>query len=274
MRNYANDQTQTLSVLWSHRRVGLFWDLLVAYANQDLSTPQSWIRAGLPEPTPAYRSAFDKTAHLLLASRLIPGLSYVEPDYDPYEGMFEEDRSGKILRTASRQLRQGSKMFKDALTWICLQGKPRPLRFMRASDASKFPLAVLGRYPTISAEDERFVEYLEKRGVYASKRKLRLMNDRLLLCLDRPRNVVDLFCAFIVEQCAGNASKELPLRHCANIECGRFFLVARKTGKFCSDNCRAKSYWTREKRRKYMRKWRLAKLSPGIRRKKAKDDSQ
>lgn len=274
MRNHANDQVHTLSVFWSRKRVGLFWALLVAYVNKDLYAPQSWIRAGLPEPTPAYKSAFDEIAHLLLASRLIPGLACIEPDYDPYEGMFEEDRSGEILRTASRQLRQDSKMFKDTLVWICSQEKPRPLRFMRASDALKCPRAVEGRYPTITAEDEQFVDYLEKRGVRAFKWSLRWMDGRLLLCPDRPRNLVDLFCAFMVEQCAGKLPKELPVRRCASVGCGRFFLVARRSGKFCSDNCRVKSYWTREKRRKYMRKWRLAQLSPDVRRKKAKDHSQ
>jgi|HubBroStandDraft_1064217.scaffolds.fasta_scaffold04769_13 hypothetical protein len=254
--------------------VALFWELLVAYANADSQFPRRWAKLGGVELVPSHESTFDRIARLLLASGIVVGLPRVDPDFDPDEPGDPGDRTDKIFRTTSNQLKRQHEMFKSTLAWLCSPKKvnARGVReIQRIREASMALIA--GRCPMISEEDEKIVCYLEKHGVSSAKRRVAFFRGfhsdrRLFLNSDRWIQAVDPFCAFLVEQCVGMPLKDLPAKLCARRECGRFFVPAKRTRRFCSDNCRAMNFWTPKKRREYMQKWRLGKLPPGVRRRK------
>jgi hypothetical protein len=288
MRNYSKhgrSQIWRSSVVRSVEEIDLFWELLVAYANLDAEVPKRWKNLSWIELVPAHKSSFDRLAHLLLASGLVLGLSQIEAEFDPNEPGIPEDLTQQIFHTTSKQLKHQHAVFKKVLTWLCSP------KIATSPDIRKFTIRkmkkihprgtgalVWGRYPTIDEEDERMVAYLEKHSILSSGRRLYLLTSsqgkrRLVVLPDRWRDAVDPFCAFVLEQSLGKQSKELPVRVCARRVCGRFFLPARNTGKFCSDSCRATDFWTAPKRREYMRMYRLGKLSRGARRKKSRQPS-
>jgi hypothetical protein len=259
--------------------VPLFWELLVAYANADAQVPRRWAKLSRIELVPLNETPFDRIARLLLSSDIVAGLPHVDADFNPNELGDPGDRTHKIFRTTSSQLNLHHELFKSMLAWLCSPKKikARDVReFQRKRKASAALIA--GRYSMISEEDEKTVRYLEKHGVFSVKRKLYFLRGfrpdrRLIVYSDRWRHAVDPFCAFLVEQCEGSALSALPIKICTRSECGRFFIPAKKTRKFCSDNCRARNFWNPQKRRAYMQKWRLKQLPPGVRRRKNKGTS-
>jgi hypothetical protein len=173
-------------------------------------------------------------------------------------------------------------MFRRALAWLCspkIGWEPSVLemkKLWRAKNPSGGggPVVLVpGRFPMISAEDERFVGYLEKHGALSSKPHLYLLrpfqaDGRLVLYADRWKDAVDPLCIFLLQQCSEKLSTDLPVGLCARPECGRFFLPVRKTRKFCSNSCRARNHGTPESRREYMKRWYALQRLPGQRRRK------
>jgi hypothetical protein len=256
--------------------VALFWELLVAYANADSQIPRRWAKLTGIELVPSHELPFDRIARLLLASGIVVGLPHVDANFDPDELGDPGDRTDKIFRTTSSQLKRYHEVFKSTLAWLCSPKKVkardvREIQLIRRASSA----LIAGRYPMISEEDEKMVRFLEKHGVFSVKRKLCFLRGfrpdrRLTLYSDRWKQAVDPFCAFLVEQCIGKAFTELPAKLCARRGCGHFFVPAKRTGQFCSDSCRAMNFWTPKKRREYMQRWRLKQLSPGVRRRKMK----
>ncbi len=288
MRNYRKHGRNEIwhsSVVRSPEEIALFWELLVAYANTDTQVPHRWNGLSWIELVPQHKSPFDLFAHLMLASGLVLGLSQIEAEFDPNEPGIPEDLTQQIFRTTSEQLKHQHTIFKKVLTWLCSREiatspdiRKFTIREMKKIRPRGTGALIWGRYPTIGEGDERIIAYLEKHSVLSSMRRLYLLTSpqgerRLVALPDRWGNAVDPFCAFLVEQSLGKQSKELPVKVCARRACGRFFLPARNTGKFCSDSCRATDFWTAPKRREYMRTYRLGKLSPGARRKKSRQPS-
>jgi len=278
-RNYGTARFRQSSVVSPPTSPRYFWDLLVAYANTDLRTPsswQEWEKAVWQSavPSSSYKSPFERIAHLLLSSDIVYGLPYIDAKADLKEWRehpFSEDREDKILATAAKELRKHHRIFRNVLKWICARKVPCDIRTMKGSakSAARGKPTQWGRYPTISAADERFVAYLERHGVLSSTRRLFLISGRLVSYPKRWASAIDPFCAFLVEQCAGRTHRDIPVRVCARPMCRRFFVFTRNTGKFCKASCRASNYWTRGKRKEYMREYRLKKLPPGVRRNKA-----
>jgi hypothetical protein len=259
--------------------VALFWELLVAYANAESQVPRRWAKLRGIELLPSYESPFDGIARLLLASDIVVGLPHVDADFDPDGPGDPGDRTDKIFRAASSQLKRHHKMFKSTLAWLCSPNKARARAVRDLQRIRNVSTALIaGRYPMISEEDEKIVRYLEKHGVSSVERTLCFLRGfrpdrRLALYSDRWKQAIDPFCAFIVEQCVGRPLTDLPAKLCARRECGRFFVPAKRTRQFCSDSCRAMNFWTPKKRREYMQRWRLKRLSPGVLRRKMKASS-
>jgi hypothetical protein len=256
--------------------VALFWELLVVYANADSQVPRRWAKLSRIELVPLREPPFDRIARLLLSSDIVAGLPHVDADFDPAEPGEPWDRTDKIFRAMSNQLKRHHEMFKSTLAWLC---SPKTVKAPGVREIQRIRKAstalIAGRYPMISEEDEKIVRYLEKHGVFSVKRKLCFLrvfrpDRRLALYSDRWKQAIDPFCAFLVEQCVGKGFTELPAKLCARRGCGHFFVPAKRTGQFCSDSCRAMNFWTPKKRREYMQKWRLSKLPSGVRRRKMK----
>jgi hypothetical protein len=263
MRSHDKNGSSTLSVFRSSERIELFWELLVAYANSDSQVPRRWAKLGGIEALPAHTSSFDRVTHLLLASELISGLPSIGADVNPYESGDPADRTDDIFHGVSNQLRRHHEMFNKTLSWLC---SPK----IRKVPAGRIGALTTPRYLTMNEEDEPFIRYLETHGVRSVKRRVRVVgfskkDRRMVLYVEWWRNPIDPFCVFLLEQCVGRPSGELRVKLCARRSCGRFFLPVRNTAKFCSDSCRATKFWTPKKRRKYMREWRLKRLSPGTR---------
>jgi hypothetical protein len=262
--------------------IDLFWDLLVAYANADPHVPRRWEKFTWTKLVPAHNSPFDRIAHFLFASGLVFGFPQIPAEFDPDEPGIPEDCTDHIFRTTSKQLKHHHEMFKSTLTWICspsidwIPDIREMSRLWRAKnpDAPAGPVVLTaGRYPMISEEDERIVAYLEKHAVLSVRRQLYLDDRILIVHPDRWKVAIDPFCAFLLEQSLGKPLSELPVKLCARRTCGRFFLPAKNTGKFCSDSCRARNFWTPVKRSEYMREYRQRNFPLGVQKKKMKEKS-
>jgi hypothetical protein len=291
MRNNAKSVIRQSSVVPSPDWIDLVWGLLIAYANADVRVPPGWAKSYLTAEVvaciPSYECPFERIAHLLLSSGVF-GDAAIPPDFNKDRPELlallrakrstvpdcytKEMRGWHIFKKTSKNLEDQHRIFKDTLKWLC-SPKSRCTNVREVEKhLRKFGQAFWDRYPE-GTTDRRFLRYLATHGVLEFERRPRVLGRRVFL-LARWKHPIDPFCAFLLEQCVGKLPMELPVRFCARPECGRFFAFFRNTAKFCSASCRARSHGTPEKRREYMRRWRLKKApSPGVQRRKMKKAS-
>jgi hypothetical protein len=279
------------SVVTSPEWVPLIWELLIAYANADRKVPSGWNRSEWTLETakcaPAYQSPFDRTAHMMLASGAWAFCEpVIAPDFDPnrpellehlrargtrlHDPHDEEVYASHVFRRTSKELKDEHRDFRRTLKWLCSLKAHGSDRREVERHLRKFGIVLEDRLPT-AAKDRPFLRYLETHGVLDFKRRPRVGGGALFI-LARWKHAIDPFCAFLLEQCAGKTTRELPIRICARPECDQFFMFARNTAEFCSDSCRTRSFWTPKKRREYMRNYR--KIPIVIRRRKLKQLSK
>lgn len=260
MRNHDKAAKQDSSVFpaeYPFPTPEMMWELIISYANGSLGVPEGWPTRRVP----AYKHPADYAAHLL-TNLVTQGIfeSLIPAGIDPIE-TYGDAIFLEVFRIASKELRREREPFRRALLWIWSEKKD-PL-----ATEDKWCKAYLERHGILHHKRHVFIQGILRRGDRGIRRVILLSQD--------PKHFIDLPCAFLLEQCAGKfVPDELPFRLCARRDCGRFFLPGKSTGKFCSDGCRSRNYWSPEKRRVYMREWRLKKLSPGARRKRLKEMAQ
>lgn len=167
-------------------------------------------------------------------------------DHDP------SDEESRKIRRAAQELQGSLRMFRAAMKWLC---SPKEMkRAVSSQKLRKWPGTLeAGRYPLIDRENEQFVKYFEDHGLKHLRIRAFLEGvpaTPLCLCvLPRYHHFIDLFCAFLVNECAGKAPSEMPFKVCR--QCEKLFSPQRLEAEFCSDDCRRKNFWTPERHRDY-----------------------
>lgn len=162
------------------------------------------------------------------------------------------DAEAKQIQKDVKELRAHHRKFKEAVTWLCgpkhaAHGLPQK-RLLKLHRAGKVEW---GRYPDIDSHNEDFVEYFERHGLRDFKLRASLQEGELLL-FPRLQHIVDIFCAFLINECAGKKPDDMPVKIC--LSCGKLFSVFKLKGKtrarkrHCSLNCQQAGWWTKEKR--------------------------
>jgi hypothetical protein len=138
--------------------------------------------------------------------------------------------------------------FCEAVRWLC---SPKIAVSAVSSEELKTLAATgkldWGRYPEIDQDSERFVAYFEDHGVKHFQRHLYLRDGRLL-SIWTPKHMVDLFCVFLLAECAGKTPSQMPIKLCRR--CPKLFFTdlegkARERKQFCSLTCQQVGHWTK-----------------------------
>lgn len=141
--------------------------------------------------------------------------------------------------------------FCEAVRWLCSEKVAQP----KLSPSELEALAATGqldwgRYPEIDQDSERFVAYFEDHAVKQFQQHLYLRDGRLLSTWT-PKHLVDLFCVFLLAECAGKAPSQMPMKLCRG--CDKLFFTAlegkaRDRKQFCSLQCQQGGHWTKSNR--------------------------
>jgi hypothetical protein len=138
--------------------------------------------------------------------------------------------------------------FCDAVRWLCLPKlvesalSSQELDALAASGKLDF-----GRYPEIDRDSERFVAYFEDHALKHFQRHLYLRDGRILSTWT-PKHLIDLFCVFLLAECAGKTPSQMPMKVCR--KCNKLFFTdlegkARERKQFCSLACQQGGHWTK-----------------------------
>lgn len=157
--------------------------------------------------------------------------------------------ASRIGQKAARELLEERHEFRSAMRWLCSPKDPKRWRpKARKLFPSRWPF---GRNKFISRIDEEHIRYLEAHGLEHRKREVWLMGG-LLLPIPSVDHFIDLFCSFLISECSGLDSPEMPIKICQS--CGKFFSALSLKGKarirreYCSEKCQRAKWWTPEKR--------------------------
>ena len=150
------------------------------------------------------------------------------------------DEQSTAIQRASIELQKDRSKFRAALTWLCT---PKVSQSTASLRIGQLKATDWGRYPLIDKRSEDFIRYFEHHGLKHFKTRLSLQED-MLLVTPRFAHLVDLFCACILSRSIRKKTGELPIKICPR--CKKFFLSER--GKYCSQECQWKHYWTPERR--------------------------
>jgi hypothetical protein len=163
------------------------------------------------------------------------------------------DGDSGILDTAVEQLRADHPTFRAAVKWLCSpkRAERNEAEFKAARASGKWRM---GRYPEVNSENESFLSYFEEHGLRHFKLTPLLIDGRLSLEIDRT-HLVDLFCAYLLNECNARDLAEMPLKICRR--CEKLFSSDLESAAFCSSKCREKSFWDPERKRDYnkVRRW-------------------
>lgn len=164
----------------------------------------------------------------------------------------DDDASDEELRRIQKnaqELRTSRQRFQAAVKWLVSSPKEtkpaaatKELRRLYASGKIE-----VGRFPLIDKKSEGFVKYFEDHGL--KHLRIRATLQDCLYLLPRYHHLVDLFCAFLLNECAGKALSEMPFKVCG--QCERLFSPQRLEAEYCSDKCRREKFWTPERHRDY-----------------------
>jgi len=216
--------TDTLRSISPPERV---WEIIASYANRDKDWPGKWQRAPWFATFPKFDSAFERTAFVLLGFASAPR---------------------RECRIAARDLEREHRDFTKMLVWLCTV-KPG-----RAQPNAKKKLS--GEPPLRSDVPQSIFRFIKKRAVDEFRERLTSPGGGYLPLRSGCDNAIGLLCRFVVEQAGEKMPGEIPLRICRRIGCGRFFVAHRGSAAFCSASCRAQHFWTRDKKKEYMRAYR------------------
>jgi hypothetical protein len=156
------------------------------------------------------------------------------------------DKQTGAVRKATRELLGERRRFQGAVGWLCSNKDPKPAaspqKLGKLLEAGKLEW---GRYPHIDRTSEDFIRYFEIHGLKHLRIRASLQEGRLILS-PRCIHLVDLFCAFLLNECSGKKLSEMPVKVC--LHCRRLF-APPKGAEFCTRMCQWKHYWTPERRR-------------------------
>jgi hypothetical protein len=248
IRRILHDQAEAsasngaLSAVFGKFDREIVWEFVISFCNgTQIGVP---LEESLPAvarefgPDYLYFSGLDRLAFLLLA--VTDGLRLDSETKEP------TDRQTELIGKAALELRKSRRKFRAAVTWLCspkdLRPAVSPKKLSRLLESRKLEW---GRYPHINRSSEYFIGYFENHGLKHFRIRPRLQDGRLIL---NPRCIhfVDLFCAFLLNRCAGKTLSEMPLKLCGM--CKNFFISQQSKAGFCSRDCQWRHYWTPERR--------------------------
>lgn len=171
-----------------------------------------------------------------LAELLLRALGEIHIQSEPTDEQIE------TVQRASEELRKSHLRFRAAVTWLCSPKIPKATTTptLKQLEAGKLEW---GRFPLIDKESEEFIRYFENHGLKHFKSRVSLQESRLLL-VPQTIHLVDVLCACILNNCVYKSPSEMPIKICPR--CTKCFLSQR--GKYCSEVCQWKSYWTPDRR--------------------------
>lgn len=181
-----------------------------------------------------YANSKERSNLSQLAELLLRALGEIHMQGDP------TDEQSATIQRASVELQKFRAQFRAALTWLCSSKDTNPPASL---SVERLGTVEWGRYPLIDKISENFIRYFENHGLMHFKNRLSLQEDRLLV-VPKLTHFVDLFCGCVLNRCIGKKTSELPIKICPR--CNKFFLSER--GKYCSQECQWKHYWTPERR--------------------------
>ena len=181
-----------------------------------------------------YANSKEGSALSELTELLLRALREIHIQGDP------TDEQSAAIQRASVELQKCQTKFRAALTWLCSSKNSNP---SVSVSMDQLRHVGWGRYPLIDKRSEEFIRYFENHGLKHFKNRLSLQEDRLLV-IPSFIHFVDLFCACVLSRCIGKKTSEFPIKICPR--CNKFFLSER--GKYCSQECQWKHYWTPERR--------------------------
>lgn len=195
---------------------------------------------------------FEKLA-LVLLSQVLREIPWSETQ-DP------TDEQSKAIQQAAEELQKSQGKFRAAVAWLC-----SPKTSERAGSPKEFDKLfksgelVWGRHPDIDQTSEDFVKYFENHGLKHFTIRPSLQDGRLIL-FPRCVHLVDVFCAFLLNECSDKKPSEMALKTCR--QCKKLFSSQqRKVAEFCSGKCRENNFWTPKRRRDYRYVQRLDELA-------------
>ena len=155
----------------------------------------------------------------------------------------------RIIQKVVKELQNSHNKFRAAVKWLCSSKDTKPAvspqKLINLLESGKLEW---GRYPSIDRASEDFVTYFEEHGLRHLTLSVALQDGKLLLILRR-LHFVDLFCAFLLNECAVKDPSKMPVKVCRR--CDKLFLSKRTEAGFCSDDCRRDNFWSPEKHRDY-----------------------
>jgi hypothetical protein len=211
--------------------------LIVAYFNES-DVAASAVVAGRFGTDYLFFNGVERLAWLLLA--LTEGFRFDPETREP------TDKQTAIVRKATRELLEERRKFQGAVSWLCSNKNPKPAASpQKLSKLLKEGKLEWGRYPNIDRTTEDFIRYFEIHGLKHLRIRASLQGGRLIL-VPRCIHFVDLFCAFLLNECSGKKLSEMPIKVC--LHCRQVF-APPKGAEFCTRRCQWKHYWTPERRR-------------------------
>ncbi|MGB2890292.1 MAG: hypothetical protein WBC04_21560, partial [Candidatus Acidiferrales bacterium] len=151
------------------------------------------------------------------------------------------------IQQAAEELQKSRGGFCAAVKWLCSPKPSKPVvsanRLTKLLESGKLEW---GRYPDIDESSEKVIKYFEDHGLKHFRVRPSLQDGRLIL-FPRCVHLVDLFCAFLLNECSGKRTSEMPIKTCG--QCGKLFWSPSKAAEFCSRDCQWNHYWTPERKR-------------------------
>ena len=157
------------------------------------------------------------------------------------------DRQRVSIQKTAGELQRSRDRFRAAVKWLCSPKNSKPVvppkRLAKLLESGKLEW---GRYPEIDLASENFIKYFEDHGLKHFRIRPSLQDGRLIL-FPRCIHSVDLFCAFLLNECSGKPTSEMPIKTCR--QCEKLFWSPSRVAEFCSRDCQWNHYWTPERKR-------------------------
>jgi hypothetical protein len=214
------------------------WGLVTMYCNQSYRRPEV---PDLPGIFPVYDSVFEQVSYTLnihVLHNIVPA----ETENDELSNEQEEQ-----IQKDAAELRHYHQAFRDAVTWVCsgekIARQPEPSEIQAAMKLERLNW---GRWPFVDQNSEKHLGFLETHGlkhltVTVGAQFTVTGRPAGLILLPRAKHLIDLFCAFVLGECAFKSPAEMPVRVCQRPVCGNLFLPqGRWVQNFCSDDCRVR----------------------------------
>jgi hypothetical protein len=165
-------------------------------------------------------------------------------------------------RSSVIQLRRDRRPFCLAVAWLC-----SPKRVSKSR--RRTPGGGSGWFTEREPASRGYLRYFETHGLSHINQSLWTPSSRRTFHVTSTfRHWIDLFCAFLVNECRGTLPKEMPVKICRR--CKRLFSVAESSGKarrrkaYCSTKCQQDGFWTPKRRAEDRFVRRFEDLSPVV----------